>query len=170
MCDASAILRASIGARFRKRTARTRAYVRAVGDRDFDFWIGRWRVRWGDGAEGTNVVSKIFDGRVIVEQFDGRPGIGLQGLSVSVYDATEGAWRQTWVDSDGNYIPFTGGMRGNAMDLRGDRAGEPVRMLWRDIRPDSLRWLWERSPNGGSSWETLWELRYERLRDDLVPR
>jgi len=141
-----------------------------VGDRDFDFWVGRWHVRWGDGAEGTNVISKIFDGRVIVEQFDGRPGSGLQGLSVSVYDAADHVWRQTWVDSEGNYLPFAGALNGDVMELRGERSGELVRMLWRDIKPDSLRWLWQRSPNGGSRWETLWELRYRRLRDELVPR
>ncbi|MGH9203900.1 MAG: hypothetical protein ACRD2A_21950, partial [Vicinamibacterales bacterium] len=43
------------GAGFRKRPRTSRAYVHVVGDRDFDFWVGRWEVRWGDGAAGTNV-------------------------------------------------------------------------------------------------------------------
>lgn len=139
-----------------------------MGERDFDFWLGRWEVRWRDGKYGTNVVSKIFDGKVIVEQFDGRPGIALRGLSVSVHDAREEVWRQTWVDNDGNYLPFVGGMHDGVMELRGERPGrELVRMQWRDVERDSLRWLWERSVDGGTTWETLWKVHYCRLPDDF---
>jgi hypothetical protein len=51
--------------------------------RQFDFWLGEWDLTWGDGEHGTNSIYLDFDGRVIVESFDGRPSTGLQGMSIS---------------------------------------------------------------------------------------
>ena len=133
-----------------------------MGADAFDFWLGRWKVRWGEDAEGTNEIERILDGRVIEERFDGRPGTELRGQSVSVYDEDEGLWRQTWVDSQGGFLSFEGLFREGVMELRGEDDGEPRRMLWRDIERDSLTWLWERSGDGGATWETLWRLDYAR--------
>jgi hypothetical protein len=136
-----------------------------VGERDFDFWVGEWDVSWGNGARGRNVISQLFDGNAVLEQFDGRPGIELQGASLSVYDAGGEVWRQTWVDSDRNYLVFEGTFVDGVMDLRTERGGATYRMQWRDIEPDSLRWLWQRQAGDGN-WETLWELRYARSGAD----
>ncbi|MFL5930316.1 MAG: hypothetical protein ACJ75P_03575 [Gaiellaceae bacterium] len=129
----------------------------------FDFWLGRWEVRWGEGARGTNEITKVLDGRVVLERFDGRPGTELLGMSVSVYDSDDGLWRQTWVDSQGSYLQFHGNAHDGVMKLRGEHGAEPRRMVWRDIEDASLTWLWERSGDGGSRWETLWELAYSRV-------
>jgi hypothetical protein len=129
----------------------------------FDFWLGRWEVAWDDGARGTNEITKVLGDRVVLERFDGRPGTELAGMSVSVYDADDELWRQTWVDSQGGYLQFEGNARDGGMELRGEHRGEPRRMVWRDIEDRSLTWLWQRSADGGSSWETLWELAYSRL-------
>jgi hypothetical protein len=134
-----------------------------MGADAFDFWLGRWEASWGAGARGTNEITKILGGRVIEERFDGRPGTDFQGMSVSVYDADDGLWLQTWVDSQGGYLRFEGTFHNGVMELRGEQGGEPRRMLWRDLQPDSLTWLWQRSGDAGVSWETLWELAYSRL-------
>jgi hypothetical protein len=132
-----------------------------VSARDFDFWLGEWEVRWDDGTHsGTNVIERILDGRVLLERFDGRPGIELQGMSLSVYDEAARVWRQTWVDNQGSYLEFAGTLADGVMDLRGKPNGEPVRMQWRDIRSDALTWLWQRSDR--KTWMTLWELQYRR--------
>jgi hypothetical protein len=129
----------------------------------FDFWLGRWEVRWGEGGSGTNEITKILDDRVVLERFDGRPGTELVGMSVSVYDAEDGLWRQTWVDTQGSYLRFEGNARDGVMELCGEHRGEPRRMLWCEIEDRSLTWFWQGSADGGSSWETLWELAYSRL-------
>jgi hypothetical protein len=135
-----------------------------VSARDFDFWLGEWEVRWDGGTQsGTNVVERILDGRVLLERFDGRPGIDLQGMSLSAYDEAARMWRQTWVDNQGNYLAFAGTLADGVMDLRGKRNGEPVRMQWRDIRSDALTWFWQRSVDG-ETWMTLWELHYRRTK------
>lgn len=131
---------------------------------DFDFWLGEWEVRWDGGTQiGMNVIERILDGHVLLERFDGRPGIDLQGMSVSVYDETACVWRQTWVDNQGSYLEFAGALADGVMDLRGRQNSEPVRMQWRDIRSCALTWLWQRSLDG-ETWTTLWELHYRRSR------
>jgi hypothetical protein len=136
-------------------------------ERQFDFWLGDWEVTWGEGQHGHNHVEAILDGRVILEQFDGRPGAPLRGMSLSVYSPALQAWRQTWVDAEGSYWSFTGGFDGQRMTLVTDevRNGRPVqlRMVWHNLAADSLDWSWERSDDGGQTWLTLWQLRYLRV-------
>ena len=135
---------------------------------DFDFWIGTWNVRWGPGDErGRNVISRAFGGRVVEEQFDGRPGVDLRGMSVSVFDQHHGVWRQTWVDDSGNYFALEGGLVDGEMILmcanhNGPDRDAVYRMRFFDIARDSLQWTWERSTDGASTFEELWRLRYER--------
>lgn len=132
----------------------------------FDFWLGEWELEWGEDGRGRNVITRALEDCVIVEDFDGTPAIGLRGRSVSVFDAQSGQWRQTWVDNQGGYLDFSGAFSNSRMVLM--RAamldGQQVlqRMVWYDIGDDSLRWNWERSDDGGASWEVLWEIRYTR--------
>ena len=135
---------------------------------DFDFWLGTWDVRWGaNGQErGRNVVTRSFGGRVIQEDFDGRPGIELVGMSMTVFDEHRELWRQTWVDDSGNYFALEGNFVDDEMVLLCDRHNGPVdtvyRMRWFDIGRTSLTWVWERSSDGGTTFAELWLLAYER--------
>ena len=133
----------------------------------FDFWLGDWRVSWGEGEKGTNRVQKILGDCVIQEEFDGRPGVELIGKSLSTYDVERGCWLQTWVDNSGGYLDFNGGWQGDKMVLSrqvpGTEGDTRQRMVWFDIQPDSLTWNWERSEDGGQSWQILWQLKYQRL-------
>ena len=137
---------------------------------DFDFWLGSWSLSWGKDSTGSNVITRELGGQVIQERFDGRPSSKLQGMSVSIFDAKADQWKQTWVDNNGSYLDFTGGLNPDgSMELwRGatGKDGEPIlqRMLFYNIRPDSLDWNWERSTDGGQTWTTLWKIHYERQR------
>ncbi|HEV8538094.1 MAG TPA: hypothetical protein VGR15_04130, partial [Bacteroidota bacterium] len=94
--------------------------TRTAGDSTtFDFWIGEWDLRWsfGDSAagHGRNTLTKILDGTVIEEQFEALTGsiAGLKGMSLSVFTHNDGRWHQTWVDNDGSYLDFAGGLMGD---------------------------------------------------------
>lgn len=130
----------------------------------FDFWLGEWACVW-EGGTGSNRVTKILDGRVIQEEFDGRPGLTLQGRSLSVYDEGIGKWRQTWVDNEGGYLDLTGEFVDGEMRLftQRDVQGQTVhlRMIFADIRPAGFNWRWESSPDG-LAWQTRWAIRYTR--------
>jgi hypothetical protein len=132
----------------------------------FDFWLGRWQVGWGENKTGTNQVEKILHGCVIREQFDGRPGTVLEGVSLSRFDPALGLWRQTWVDNAGNYFEFKGSWQNDRMVLSREKPGADgqvwQRMVWFDIAPKSLKWNWERSEDGGQNWDLLWQLKYRR--------
>jgi hypothetical protein len=134
--------------------------------RQFDFWLGDWDVAWGDDQRARNRIEAILDGAVIQEQFDGTPATPLRGMSVSVYRPQTGEWRQTWVDNQGNYWAFTGLFADGRMILATDdtRDGRPVklRMVWHTIAPNALDWSWERSDDGGQTWQPLWQLHYTR--------
>ena len=89
--------------------------------RQFDFWLGEWDCSWSDESGrhlGTNSVYLDLGGCVVVENFDGRPSLDFQGLSFSVYDRKARCWKQTWVDSHGTYLDFTGGFADGVMELR----------------------------------------------------
>ena len=38
------------------------------------------------------------------------------------------------------------------------------RMVFRDVKPDSLTWVWQASTDGGTTWSTQWEIAYKRLK------
>ncbi len=147
----------------------------APGARQFDFWVGQWdlagRMRTADGWQdtpATNHVRAILGGCVIEERF--RMGVegGLEGMSVSVYHASAGEWRQTWVDNHGGYLVFRGAMADGRMILATAPAvqasGDTVvsRMVFRDITADRFVWDWERSGDGGRTWVLNWTLEYRR--------
>lgn len=141
---------------------------------EFDFWIGEWNLIWpaaqtggtvGEVAKGTNRIERLFERCVIAEHFATADDSFL-GRSWSVFDPAAGVWRQTWVDNRGGYLVLTGGFDGEKMELRTDateRDGELVvnRMVFSDIRADSLAWAWQRS-TGGESWDDLWTISYRR--------
>lgn len=135
-----------------------------------DFWLGEWAVSWtgqnGDTRTGSNRIDRdSYAGCVITERFDGRPGLGLQGMSVSVYDVAAKTWRQTWVDNQGGYIALAGGPKADgSFVLQTARvSGRPrFRMTWTNITADSLTWRWQRQQEGSADWEDRWVLYYTR--------
>lgn len=143
--------------------------------RQFDFWVGSWeatgRMRTGDGWRDTpaaNEIRAILGGCVIEERFRMAATGGLEGMSVSVYDRNARAWRQTWVDNQGGYLAFRGGMTDGRMILSTppfvQASGDTVvsRMVFRDIAADRFVWDWERSTDGGRTWQLNWTLEYRR--------
>jgi len=138
-----------------------------LGPDALDFWLGTWDVSWDGGGHGTNTVRRILDDRVIEESFDGRDDdSGLVGRSVSVLDARDGLWRQTWVDSTGAYLDFVGVEVDGLITFQREAVvdGGPViqRMVWLDVAPEAMRWQWQRSGDRGMSWAVVWEIDYRR--------
>lgn len=138
-----------------------------LGPDALDFWLGTWDVTWTGGGRGTNTIRRILDDRVIEESFDGADSDNrLIGRSLSVRDATDGRWRQTWVDSTGAYLDFVGVVADGRIAFIRDKSvdGQVVhdRMVWLDVTSESLRWQWQRSTDGGTTWDLTWEIDYRR--------
>lgn len=137
---------------------------RLGGPDALDFWLGEWACSW-DGGHGRNRVTRELDGRVVVERFESEAPERWSGMSVNVHDDRRG-WRQTWVDSTGNYWAFEGAPHpeGFAFSTTEHEDGRDVekRMVFSDIGPDAFSWRWERSGDGGRTWEVLWTIDYGR--------
>jgi hypothetical protein len=134
-------------------------------DTALDFWLGDWTCTW-EGGGGRNRITKELDGRVIVERFESLEPERWSGMSVSVFDERDRRWRQTWVDSTGNYWAFHEEPHpdGFAFAVTELEEGREVlkRMVFSDVRADRFRWRWERSTDTGATWEPLWTIDYRR--------
>jgi len=140
--------------------------------KQFDFWLGEWDLTWpaehaGEVGHGTNSVQRILDGCVVQESFSGRDSMHLRGTSVSMFDALAGKWKQTWVDNEGGYLDFVGGIKGGQMILqreavRKDGTRILQRMVWKNITANELDWSWEASRDGGKTWQVQWPIHYKK--------
>ena len=138
--------------------------------RQLDFWVGEWDLTYtagGKPAKSRNRITKVMDGCVILEEFTGAPGTRLDGRSYSTYDRASRRWKQAWVDNTASYLDFEGAtVDGDMAFVRSfTRDGKTThqRMVFRDVKPDSLLWLWQSSPDG-KAWTTQWEIAYRRVR------
>ncbi len=124
---------------------------------DFDFWLGEWDVSDAKGGRGHNSIRRILGDAVIEESFRfvAADGETLNGRSHTVLVPDRG-WCQTWVDDQGGYLDFVGGMRAGRMVL--ERPGQ--RMQFTEVTEDGLVWDWERDVD--NAWELAWRLTYRR--------
>ena len=142
--------------------------------KQLDFWIGEWNLTWpglkaGELAHGSNSIKRILDGCVVEESFSGQSGMHLRGLSVSIFDAQDKRWKQTWVDNEGGYLDFVGGIKDGQMSFwrefkKPDGTRSMQRMIWRNVTADSFDWSWEGSKDGGNTWSVMWPIHYERKK------
>jgi len=130
-----------------------------------DFWVGDWKLKW-TGGEGVNHISKDYGGCVIEEHFDAEPSMHLQGHSVSIY--SNGQWRQNWVDNEGSYFDLAGGPQPDgSFVLENVRVSDETpyrRMVFDNIKPDSLTWRWQGSDDQGKTWVDRWVIEYTRVK------
>lgn len=146
--------------------------------REFDFWIGQWnlvvKTRKAPGSDewveapATNRIQSTLGGCAVEESFRAEgPGSPWAGRSFSAYVGPKKVWRQTWVDDQGSYLAFTGGMESGRMVLRGEsfkREDKEIqmRMVFSDITAGSLTWTWERTNDGGATWTPVMIILYTR--------
>ncbi len=144
----------------------------APEQKQMDFWLGDWELTWpgsssNDTGHGTNSIKPILDGCIVEENFSGGESMHLRGRSVSVFDARAGRWKQTWVDNEGGYLDFIGEFKDGQMVLareavRPDGSKVQQRMVFKNIGRNEFDWSWERSLDGGKTWEVLWPIHYKR--------
>jgi hypothetical protein len=145
----------------------------------FDFWIGDWVLTWpgeqmglaeGQQGSGTNKIRKVLGGCVIEENFS-TVDQSFIGKSWSVYNSQKREWQQTWVDNRGGYLLFTGAITDGKMELRTqqfERKGKIYisRTVFEKISENSLDWNWQRSEDNNKTWVNLWNIHYERIKDE----
>ena len=144
---------------------------RSAEYRQMDFWLGEWDLKWqapdGTSRSGQNIITRSpFGDCVITENFDGAPGNNLKGMSVSTYSKPHGAWRQTWVDNQGGYFSLHGGLQEDGRFIlemdRLNNKGPYSRMVFENIKADSLTWRWQGKSEHDGDWADRWVIDYRR--------
>ena len=138
--------------------------------RQFDFWIGSWRVENPSGAVvGQNVIRRVND--CVLHESYSTP-TGYSGESFNIYDRARGVWHQSWVDNGGLLLQLDGGLDEGKMVLQGTgvapNGGAVVhRITWSlvDGDPTHVRQLWQTSTDDGGTWAVSFDGHYRREGD-----
>lgn len=139
----------------------------------FDFWVGEWSASWdeGDGVVelGTNTITKSLDDKVIIENFritDGK-NKGFKGMSMTVFQPRVNRWKQSWTDNQGGYYDFVGHFDKDkrifktAVTQKNNKQIQQ-RMVFHEVKMNSMIWDWELSVDGGESWALQWRIFYKK--------
>ena len=136
--------------------------------RAFDFWIGNWNVYDTAGNKiGHNKISLIEGGCGLREEWIGSR-LGYSGSSYNYFDPTTSLWNQLWIDSQGAILQLKGGMKGEEMVMKSDptnlaNGGVLInRITWKPVSANEVVQCWERSTDGGKSWDTIFKGLYEK--------
>jgi hypothetical protein len=137
--------------------------------RQFDFWLGSWKVfDPDDRLVGTNRISALFGGLALMEEWEGTGAVS--GRSLNSWDAGRQHWHQTWMDSSGSTLLLDGGLLDGSMVMEGSApsgsGGQPWdrhRITWTPSPEGAeVRQLWETSSDDGASWAVAFDGRYRR--------
>jgi len=133
--------------------------------RQFDFWLGDWRVHTPDGKfAGLNRIALEYGSCVIHERYAN--GRNYSGESLNIYDPSRQVWHQTWVDSSGLLLTLEGKWNGKQMILEGMSPGPKgdlvkQRITWTPNTDGTLRQLWE-AADGKGGWTVVFDGIYTR--------
>ncbi len=135
--------------------------------RQLDYWVGYWDVyRTGtDTLVAHSLIERRYNGCAIRENWMPRNSQG--GGSFSAWRPESRNWRQTWVDSSGSWVEFSGGIVNGAMELTGPWAGsgpngEPgiVRMRYDRGENGAVRQHGQVSIDNGRTWTPSFDFTY----------
>ncbi|HEY2743175.1 MAG TPA: hypothetical protein VGL86_01075 [Polyangia bacterium] len=125
--------------------------------RQLDFWVGDWDVRDPAGhLVGTSSIQRIVNDCVVLENWSG--ALGGNGKSFNFWDKDHRRWQQTWVDSRGNVLQYTGQLVGDTMRY----AAEGKRLSFSPLAGGRVRQLAESSSDGGKTWTVAYDFTYSR--------
>ena len=131
-------------------------------NRQFDFWVGHWRVlNTKDGQPaGESRIEKLYQSCTIRENWS-EPG--YSGGSLNTFVAADRKWHQTWTDSAGTWREFVGGMIDGKMvlvwshpSLRNPEKTAQERMIFTANPNGTVRQYSDASPDG-----VTWVERYD---------
>jgi hypothetical protein len=134
--------------------------------RQLDFWLGEWVCRTPTGViAGKSSIASADRDCVILERWTDPQG--ETGISFNLYNGVKGQWQQTWMSGSGQVAEFSGEFRDGAMRLTGYREGPngeriPARLTLTPSGPDTVRQVGENSPDGGVTWNVIYEFIYTR--------
>jgi hypothetical protein len=152
------------------------------GARDFDFWMGSWKVRnrylrerlkgsrdWLE-FEATSEARPLSGVLGNQDEFRTEHDGGFVGMSFRFFDPKTEKWAIYWADSRRPGVldpPVLGSFSGDVGIFEGEDTfeGTPilVRFVWSGITTPTPRWEQAFSEDGGETWETNWVMDFTPL-------
>jgi hypothetical protein len=155
------------------------------GARDFDFWMGSWRVHnrrlrerlkgsteWVE-FEATSVTRPLLGGLGNEDELRTEHWPGFIGMTIRFFNPATRQWAIYWVDNRRGALepPVFGAFTENTGLFFGDDTfeGRPIRVrfIWRHdgLGEDRRTASWEQafSADGGETWETNWTMDMTRI-------
>lgn len=137
-----------------------------------DFWVGRWSVSPKGHPSvhlADSLIEKLYAGCVLRENW--MPLQGGAGGSLSAYDPNLRLWKQTWADSSGSWVEFSGGREGGSVVIQGvwPAPGAPrriTRMRYTPLSDGTVEQTGVISDDDGKSWKPSFSFIYTRV---MVP-
>jgi hypothetical protein len=152
-------------------------------EHDFDFLRGHWRVhhrRLRERLAGNDQWEE-FEGRCSMQTVMG--GLGnvddnllhlpsgpYRAAAMRSFDPRTRRWAIWWLDGRQPHsieTPVVGSFERGVGTFLADETfnGKPikVRFMWTETHTDAPRWAQAFSPDGGTTWETNWTMRFERI-------
>ena len=133
--------------------------------RQFDFWVGEWRVTMGGQVVGSNSVTLEEAGCLVHEHWTGARG--GTGQSLNFYDRSDGRWHQAWISSSGGALSLSGSYHDGKLEYTGERPANPggpvqrQRLTFFKNADGTVRQLWE-TRTDGVTWQTTFDGLYTR--------
>jgi hypothetical protein len=137
----------------------------APQSRQFDFWVGKWKVypNTANAKQVANsVIENLYAGCAIRENW--MPLHGPAGGSLSTYNGAR--WEQFWVDATGSVAHFTGGWNGKSMVIQGvwpqpGHANQITRMTYTPRKNGAVEQAGQISNDGGKTWLPGFDFLYK---------
>ncbi|HEX7316954.1 MAG TPA: tetratricopeptide repeat protein [Pyrinomonadaceae bacterium] len=135
--------------------------------KQLDFWVGHWDVQVGGQSVGTNVIERLEEGCLIMENWSGRGG--STGRSMNFFNPSTNKWRQSYISNNEVIWEMSGEFKDGVMLLEGEMyapgsAPVMVRVKFYNLSPDSVRHTQDNSTDGGKTWTNVWDSTYIRQK------
>ena len=157
-----------------------------TNEHSFDFLIGHWHVfhkrlrerlvgndEWQE-FDGSCSMHTLLGGRGNVDDnVLNLPGGTYRAVGLRSFDPATRRWAIWWLDARNPHtldVPVVGGFDSAGGSFYADDGlnGKPIRVRfrWTDTHTASPRWEQAFSPDGGTSWEVNWTMRFVRASAD----
>jgi tetratricopeptide (TPR) repeat protein len=141
-------------------------------NRQFDFWLGEWRVvtTVGETPAGDSRIELILGDCVVQENWTSGGNTGYSGKSYNIYNAALKRWEQYWVDNAGGNIFFYGEWKDGVMDYWTDEIPQPDgkklkrHLQFIKLNPDTVRQFSRGSNDDGKTWFVEYDFTYNRKK------
>jgi hypothetical protein len=134
-----------------------------------DFTIGDWAVTDSQGNPmGKSEIRPDLDGCVVVENWTA-PGGSPNGRNTDGYNQEDKGWHRYFADTRGHAHVFEGVAKGDSIEYEGTSKGENGKPVLNRLTisldgPDKMSQLWQKSRDGGKTWERAFQGNFSRIK------